>query len=79
MRQKVVKMISIINTLETDVVNNDKTILMQATPEKFIDRFCSKLNISDELTKVCKFSNKCYEERSNSEIHHHHSSWYYIM
>lgn len=47
--------ISIINTLETDFVNNDKTILMQATPEKFIERFCSKLNISEELTKVSKF------------------------
>lgn len=47
--------ISIINELEHDMENNDKTVLCQTTPASFIDRYCSKLNINAELTKVCKF------------------------
>ena len=47
--------ISIINSLESDYANNEKTILTHATPEIFIERFCSKLNINEELTKVCIF------------------------
>ena len=35
--------------------NTDKTVLCQTTPASFIDRYCSKLNINTELTKVCKF------------------------
>ncbi len=47
--------ISIINSIETDVNNNQKTVLTHATPVIFIDRFCSKLSINDELTRLCKF------------------------
>lgn len=47
--------ISIINELEHDMENTDKTLLCQTTPVSFIDRYCSKLNINSELTKVCKF------------------------
>ena len=35
--------------------NEDKTLLCNTTPESFIERYCSKLNINVELTNVCKF------------------------
>ena len=35
--------------------NADKTNLCQTTPLSFIDRYCSRLNINAELTKLCKF------------------------
>lgn len=47
--------LSIINNIESQFNNNDKTKLHQTTPVSFIDRYCSKLNISSELTKLCKF------------------------
>jgi len=47
--------LSIINNLESQFNNKDKTLLHQTTPVSFIDRYCSKLNISNELTKLCKF------------------------
>jgi transcription initiation factor TFIIB len=47
--------ISIINELESEMANTDKTSLCQPTPVTFIERYCSRLNINTELTKVCKF------------------------
>jgi transcription initiation factor TFIIB len=47
--------IAIINELEHDLNNNEKTSLCQTTPLSFIDRYCSKLNFNVELTKLCKF------------------------
>ena len=47
--------VSIINNIEKDVVNKDKTLFCKIKPEYFIERFSSKLNINTELTKVCKF------------------------
>ena len=35
--------------------NADKSKLCQTTPLSFIDRYCSRLNINTELTKLCKF------------------------
>lgn len=52
----------IINTIERDNYDEDKTSLTQATPELFIDRFCSKLNINNELTSLCKFIAKKVEK-----------------
>ena len=46
---------AIINNLEKDVVNKDKTNFCKTKPEAFIQRFCSKLNINNELTKLCEF------------------------
>jgi len=45
----------IVNEIESEMTNNDKTILCRTKPEDFIDRYCSKLNINQELTKCCKF------------------------
>ena len=35
--------------------NNDKTAFCKTKPEAFIERYCSKLNINSELTKLCQF------------------------
>ena len=45
----------IINNLEKDMQNNEKTSFGRTKPEAFIERYCSKLNINSELTKVCHF------------------------
>lgn len=45
----------IINNLEKDMENNEKTTFCRTKPEAFIDRYCSKLNINNELTRLCQF------------------------
>ena len=45
----------IINELECDMVNSDKTSFCKTTPNAFIDRYCSRLNMNAELTQVCMF------------------------
>jgi transcription initiation factor TFIIB len=45
----------IINDIEKDMNNGEKTNFGKTKPESFIDRFCSKLNINNELTKLCMF------------------------
>tara|TARA_B100001287_G_scaffold78168_1_gene65023 strand:+ start:1383 stop:2426 length:1044 start_codon:yes stop_codon:yes gene_type:complete len=47
--------ISIINDSEFNFNNEDKTLLCNTTPSSFIERYCSKLNINIELTKLCSF------------------------
>ena len=46
---------TILNEIECEMTNNDKTLLCKTRPEDFIERYCSKLNINNELTKCCKF------------------------
>jgi len=45
----------IINNLEKEMDNNEKTAFCRTKPEAFIDRYCSKLNMNNELTKLCQF------------------------
>ena len=47
--------LSIINEIENKLENNEKTYLCKTTPGSFIDRYCSKLSINNELTLLCKF------------------------
>tara|TARA_B100001769_G_scaffold274902_1_gene274696 strand:+ start:1400 stop:2446 length:1047 start_codon:yes stop_codon:yes gene_type:complete len=47
--------ISIINDSEFNFKDEDKTKLCNTTPSSFIERYCSKLNINNELTKLCSF------------------------
>lgn len=47
--------VSILNEMENEMSNEDKTLLCNTTPSSFIDRYCSRLNINNELTKLCKF------------------------
>lgn len=46
---------TIINVLEKDMDNKDKTAFCKTKPEDFIQRYCSNLNINNELTKLCQF------------------------
>jgi transcription initiation factor TFIIB len=46
---------TILNILEKDMDNKDKTLFCKTKPEDFIERYCSKLNINSELIKLCKF------------------------
>lgn len=45
----------IINNLEKDLDNKEKTSFSKTKPEAFIERYCSKLNINTELTKLSQF------------------------
>lgn len=47
--------VAIINELECDLDNSEKTRFSRTKPEAFIDRYCSRLNVNNELTKVCQF------------------------
>ena len=47
--------ISIINELEHNMDNGEKTTLCKTTPHSFIERYCSRLNINKELTRLCSF------------------------
>ena len=52
------KAMSIINELENSNIDNNlnkKTIYSETTPASFIDRYCSKLNMNNELTKLSEF------------------------
>jgi transcription initiation factor TFIIB len=45
----------IINIIEKDLVKEEKTVFSKTTSSDFIERYCSKLNIGTELTKLCQF------------------------
>lgn len=47
--------VSIINNMETDTINKDKIKLHETKPISFIERYCTRLNINNELTKLCQF------------------------
>ena len=47
--------ITIINELEHEFENSDKTNFSKTKPEAFIERYCSRLNMNGELTKLCQF------------------------
>jgi len=47
--------VSIINKLEKDLVDGEKTYFHRTKPSAFIDRYCSRLNINKELTQVARF------------------------
>jgi transcription initiation factor TFIIB len=45
----------ILNDLEKDLVMSEKTSFNKTTPDSFIQRYCSKLGINAELTRLCEF------------------------
>ena len=47
--------VNIINNLESELSPNEKIILHQTTPDSFIDRYCSKLEIKPDIMIICKF------------------------
>ena len=44
-------------------INIEQTVLTKTTPCSFIDRYCSKLGINKELTKLCLFIAKIVESK----------------
>ncbi len=46
---------SILNKQESELSNNEKSSFCKTKPEAFIERYCTKLNINNELTKLCQF------------------------
>jgi transcription initiation factor TFIIB len=48
----------IINDLEKTLDAKEKTTFCQTKPEAFLERFCSKLNMSMEIKKLCMFISK---------------------
>jgi transcription initiation factor TFIIB len=56
--------LSIINNLEKDMDNKEKTKFGRTKPEAFIERYCSKLNINNELTNFCKFISMKIERKN---------------
>ena len=49
---------------EGDVLPSEQTELGITLPISFIERYCSKLNISSELTSVCKFVAKKVQDQN---------------
>jgi transcription initiation factor TFIIIB Brf1 subunit/transcription initiation factor TFIIB len=47
--------LSIIQDLEQHLDTADKTSMCHSTPSMFIERYCSRLNMSTELTQLCNF------------------------
>ena len=56
--------ISIINEIENDMDNKEKTKITKTTPSSFLERYCSKLNINTELTKLCLFIARQVEKKN---------------
>jgi transcription initiation factor TFIIB len=53
----------IINNIEKDMIHTDKTSFGRTKPEAFIERYCSKLSINNELTKLCQFISMQIEKK----------------
>tara|TARA_B100001287_G_scaffold263727_1_gene254876 strand:+ start:40 stop:1104 length:1065 start_codon:yes stop_codon:yes gene_type:complete len=47
--------VNLLNKMEKDDISSDKTHFYKTTPTAFIERYCSKLGLNKELTKVCLF------------------------
>ena len=45
----------ILNHLEKDMENKEKTSFCKTKPQSFIERYCSRLHMNQELTKLCYF------------------------
>jgi len=55
--------LAIISNIEKNLEEKEKTNLGAKKPEAFIERFCSKLNINNELTKLCHFISMKIEKK----------------
>ncbi len=45
----------LLNNMEHEMLSDDKTKLCKTKPTSFIERYCSRLNLNKEITKVCLF------------------------
>lgn len=55
---------AIINTLEFNLEESDRTNWCKTNSIDFVERYCSKLNINQELTKLCMFISKIVEKKN---------------
>jgi transcription initiation factor TFIIB len=60
---------SIINSLETDLDESEKTSWKKTTTNDFVERYCTKLNINTELTRLCSFIAKCVDNKNLMPAH----------
>ena len=56
--------VNLLNKMEEDRGDNERTQFYQTKPIAFIERYCSKLNLNKELTMVCKFVAKKIEQNN---------------
>ena len=69
---------SIINTIEKK--EDEKTVLCKTGPQSFIERYCSKLNINNELTRLCMFvAKKIQDTNSTRKYTEFYSKWYCLF
>ena len=54
--------LKIINELERNMENEDKSKFCSTKPENFITPYCSKLELNSEITKLCFFISKRIEQ-----------------
>ena len=55
---------SLLNVIEDELPNEDKTNLFSTSPSSFIYRYCSRLNINNEYTKLCMFVAETIEKKN---------------
>ena len=56
--------VNILNDIEMEKDSSEQTEFTKTTPCTFIARYCSKLNINQELTKLCLFIAKIVETKN---------------
>jgi transcription initiation factor TFIIB len=56
--------VTIINTIEQDLCQSDKTDFGTTNSESFIERYCSKMNIPSDLVKLALFVSKLINSRN---------------
>ena len=61
---KGVNAMNILNDLEMHCEEHEQTIMTKTTPCTFIERYCSKLNVNQELTKLCLFIGQKVKQRN---------------
>jgi transcription initiation factor TFIIB len=55
--------LTILNTLEAHLPENERTFWNKTTSQDFVDRYCSKLNMSEDIRKYCMFISKVVEKQ----------------
>lgn len=56
--------LTIINTIESTLPEEERTFWIKTTPLDFVERYCSKLNISEDIRKYCMFVSKVVEKQN---------------
>lgn len=65
--------VQLLNSMEKEERGDNKTHFTKTKPIAFIERYCSKLNINKELTKVCRFVAHKIEQKNKMAENTPHS------